>query len=574
MAPALVCLLLCLWSVAGAAEADEAPFAVLLADDTDTRGDWLGAYGFHAYVLCGMRAPHSLCGGEGWPLEYTVSTGDPKDEPRAWKSSCPAENDRSVLLEPNGLKRTPATFDDHGEVRPLGKGPDLCIKMSVPRGPFLVSLYFFEVDWIQYRAHDIKVYAEEGERRLLLQTRADNFFKGRYKRFVVYGPVKLHIVIERGQSPNAQVSGIFLDKLSFPSLLPLKAAEAALAVPDHALADAKVPDWEAAEKSAEEALKQLLSHPHSEAAASNYLRRERLHFLSLKEMEHSSPREYYRSLDKTWGRVAERLSKAAGTVKEGPMALELQLLSYCAARGCCDNASAREETGRIAALLDQPTGGAEDGSMLRAQLLERLLAHFLAQGRRYEATVLFDVYAKFWLESGAPETSRERLVRFANEALRAGVALPAAEALEAWQLQHGDLPAEEQLLIASLFYVAGKNARALEVFQKVEPQMEPGKRHKWVLIAMLTAQLRSARESQAESTLSRLEKQYEGSKEIEEARFRFGVHYFDAQDLARAKKCFGDLRASTDSVIYQGMCNEYLKRIAHLEEVEKQRGGQ
>ncbi len=163
-----------------AAPKQPAPFAVVLADDDDTRGDWIGTYGTHGYVLCGMRSPYDLSGGAGWPpLSYSVATGDPEETARAWRSSAPTERDRSVLLEPSGLKRTAASWDDHGEVYPLGQGPDLHVQISIPDGPFLLSLYFFEIDWIQHRAYRIRVFADNLHGEPLAETEANNFFKGK-----------------------------------------------------------------------------------------------------------------------------------------------------------------------------------------------------------------------------------------------------------------------------------------------------------------------------------------------------------------------------------------------------------
>ena len=204
---------------AGAAVPENAPkpLAIVLAEDSHTRGDWIGTYGTYVYLLCAMRAPHFLCGGRGWPVEVSFATGDPAERIRSWLSTAPAERDRSVLLEPSGLRRTPAALDDHGEVRPLGEGPDLHIGISIPDGSFLLSLYFFEIDWIQYRAYRIKLVADGKKPRILAETTASDFFRGKYKRFVVMGPVKLRIIIERGQSPNAQISGIFLDNSRYAS---------------------------------------------------------------------------------------------------------------------------------------------------------------------------------------------------------------------------------------------------------------------------------------------------------------------------------------------------------------------
>ncbi|MBA7709899.1 hypothetical protein ES703_118825 [subsurface metagenome] len=297
-----------------------------------------------------MRSPHSLYGGKGWPVDFSVATGDPEEVARAWLSSVPAECDGSVLWEPNGLKRTPACFDDHGEVRPLGEGPDLHIRISIPDGQFLLSLYSFEADWIQYRAYRIRVFAEGQADHSLVETRADNFFKGKYKRFIVLGPANLRIVIERGQSPNAQVSGIFLDKFGFPDMYLFDStADSSVAPRDVApLAP------ETAEHAAEDALARLLAAPENRSAQQGYVRHERAFFQAMENHAKTQPEAYCRELERRWTRAERRIDSALAALSRSPLRLELSLLRYYGARAHCDYESARREAQKIArSLLDQ-----------------------------------------------------------------------------------------------------------------------------------------------------------------------------------------------------------------------------
>jgi len=78
----------------------------------------------------------------------------------------------------------------------------------VPAGLYVLSFYFFEIDWPQYRAYDLTLSTEG---RQLARVPVTDFFNGVYKRFVVRGPLQLRAAISRRQSPQALVSGVFLD---------------------------------------------------------------------------------------------------------------------------------------------------------------------------------------------------------------------------------------------------------------------------------------------------------------------------------------------------------------------------
>jgi len=154
-------------------------------------------------------------------------------------------------------------------------------------------------------------------------------------------------------------------------------------------------------------------------------------------------------------------------------------------------------------------------------------------------------------------------------ALRAGVAEPMAEALAAWGAKHRELASSERLLLGNLYYVAGRNAEALRVFKTVEPELAPGSRHRWLLIAMLTAHLRTGRPEEAESTRDRLIAAYPDTAEIDEAKYRFGVHYFHKRRLDEAETCFEQLLASSRSRTFKTMCTQYLERIWHLKSTQE-----
>jgi tetratricopeptide (TPR) repeat protein len=125
------------------------------------------------------------------------------------------------------------------------------------------------------------------------------------------------------------------------------------------------------------------------------------------------------------------------------------------------------------------------------------------------------------------------------------------------------------LLLGSLYYVAGKNNEALAVFKTVEPELQRGEQHRWLLVAMLTAELRVGRLNEAKALMNQLQVAYPGAAELDEARFRLGVFHFDRGELDRARVCFEDLLAASRSPTYRRMCTEYLDRIAHLEDIRR-----
>lgn len=552
---------------AGGAEKEE-PFAVALPDDTETRGDWIGTYGTYAYLLGGMRGRRALHGGE--PVDWSYATGDPDEKARGWQSSMPARRNRTILLEPNGWKRTGACLDDHGEVRPLGEGPNLHLGLSVPDGPFLVSLYFFEVDWIQYREYQIRVLEAETERELL-QMHAGDFLKGIYKRFVVYGPVELKIVIERGLSPNAQTSGIFVDRLTYPSTATLPMVEEFLPVPAPA-DDAEPEDLKSATAAARQALERLRAQPDDPDIAGDYILAER-RFLRAIERLHESERRYYREFSGLWADARERTRAAVQTLPEGPMRFYARLLDYVAAREGCNYPAARSQIQRIGERLAERSIDFGAGAQVQQELLEELLLARLRKGRRNEAMPLAQAYVRAVLKREKPTLARMNLVRLAADGMRARVAMPFARGLERWKEENGPLSVDDRLLLATLYYVAGAHAKANEYYQKAEPDLVLDRKRKWAYLARMTALLRMGREEEAKKVAGKLKKTYPAGPELDEAKYRFCVHYFKSGDLEKARKAFERLLKTTRSVGYKKLCRQYLDRIKHQQEMQSKQGG-
>lgn len=532
------------------AAGSKAARVIQLPDDTETRGDWIGAYGNYVYVLCGMRSPYSFYGGPGWPMPLSFWTSDPDETVRAWLSSAPAHGNRSVLLEPNGLRRTQAVFDDHGETRPIGTGPDLHLSVPVPEGPHLLSMYFFEVDWIQYRDYPVKIYDKTPRRNLLAETRVANFFKGKYARFAILGPLEIEVVIERGQSPNATLSGLFLDRLAPPqgSLLKAFGGEANRAPIG----------IEAAVEQAESALKDLGGAPSPENA-SKYLQCEAAVLDALHRLSRQ-PEQYLAEFYGQYRRMSERINTGLNLTKHPTHRMHLLALGYYASRGACDFAGARLTFSR---LMEEAGGMAKSRANEFPVLyfLRRACVEMLKMARPPEAELAARAYGDAVLKRLDPGDSLDAIVSLGEKAIRGAATKSLAGALERWEREHGLLNTEHSAMLAALYYASGKYGKAREVLPRVERAFPMGPRHRWALVALITSHLNEDDFKAAENALERLTVLYPDSVEITEARYRFAVRRFERREWGEAERIFRDVIGGKHGGRYAKMCNQYIERM-------------
>lgn len=558
--PPWAALLILAWALSALGAPQPGTRAFLLPDDTTTRGDWVGAYGQHAYILFGMRGRHALFGGPGWPIGFSTETGDPTETVRGWQSSAPAHGDRSVLLEPNAIRRVPGAFDDHGETRPMGTGPDLFLDFDLAPGAFLVSLYFFEIDWIQYRAYRILVFDKSQSERPLIETGVDNFLKGKYKRFVVVGPMRVRILIERCDSPNAQTSGLFIDRLPEPDplmfdLIRGEERDAPFRNP---------PAVPIAEFLAETSLNALIEHP-GERTLKAYLDQERALFDAAKRLFDDSIESYCAMIENLWGKAEERLLKALASAAEGEPSWQLHLLRYYASRCRADLHGARQalsDLGREARQSAEAPGAAKRDQINK---LDACVSILLGENRREESLILLETYTALQLASNDPSRAKQEMLPIARQAFEARATLPLARALSQWAKTHGDPPPEDRLLMANLFYTAGENGKAYGLFNSVEPEMNLGKQHRWVLIAMMSAALNNNDIGKAQELYDNISRLYPDSAGLDEATYRFGAHLCRMRQLEEAELWFERLLQTTRSDGYRRLSRQYLQRIHHLQ---------
>lgn len=199
------------------------PGLVVLPDDRTTRGDWYSYYGSEAFVLCAQQSPNDIGGGsrDFWVKPATLSDDEPF---RLWISVAD-DDDPAALYNPVSRVRRSANWDDHGEQVEIGGGPDLLLRIGVPEGHHVLSLYFAN-DHNYYepnRCYTLSVTDAGGE--LLAVTDVEDFGGGVYKQFEVTGPRQLRVHIWRNLSLNTLVSGVFLDGVQPPMSVPSVVAD-------------------------------------------------------------------------------------------------------------------------------------------------------------------------------------------------------------------------------------------------------------------------------------------------------------------------------------------------------------
>jgi hypothetical protein len=229
---------------------------VPLEDDWRTEGQWQGRYGRFWIVLCANWSPKNDVWGAGWNVSYDARMGlnhDPGDSLRYWVQWLATDDNRCLEMSPTYLHsrvikklttwdvdRRESEWDDHGEEYPMNKdGPHIYCSLSIPEGLFYLSLY--EIDpngheWNnRFRDYQISIRLHPGRASLdqrignttimrsfydiaefdrkpeLARARAHDFWGGVYKRFLVRGPARLTVQVNRNYSFNTILAGAMLD---------------------------------------------------------------------------------------------------------------------------------------------------------------------------------------------------------------------------------------------------------------------------------------------------------------------------------------------------------------------------
>jgi hypothetical protein len=227
-----------------------------LEDDWRTEGEWLGRYGRFWIALCANWSPKDDLWGAGWDVQYDARMGlnhRPGDSLRYWVHWLATSDNRCLEMSPTYLHsrvvkklttwdvdRRESEWDDHGETYPMYKdGPHVYCSLNIPAGLFYLSLY--EVDpnghatTERFRDYEISIRPHPGRASLdqrigkttimrsfydivefdqkpeLAHARADDFYNGVYKRFLVRGPARLTVQVNRNHSFNTILPGVMLD---------------------------------------------------------------------------------------------------------------------------------------------------------------------------------------------------------------------------------------------------------------------------------------------------------------------------------------------------------------------------
>jgi tetratricopeptide (TPR) repeat protein len=205
--------------------------AVYLGENRSDFGNWKYNHpGTQALILCAMQCPFDVMAGPGekprasagaqsLPLNYRLSTSDPKEKGRRWISRL-EDPSPSALWDPIRHSFTSSNWDDYGEQYAVGQGPDLIVDLSIPPGAWRLSLSFINDHNYYEPNRAYTVYLKDAEGRFLAGCDVQDHLCGLYKHFAVFGPQELRVYVSRDLSLNTVLSGIFLDPLANPLPVP------------------------------------------------------------------------------------------------------------------------------------------------------------------------------------------------------------------------------------------------------------------------------------------------------------------------------------------------------------------
>ena len=213
----------------------EGPWAQVLDDDWNTKGDWMGHCGTRYAMLCAMQAPfdqfvindpiYTVAGRLG-VHPYKDGKTYAQQGLRHWLHR-ERWDDPRVLYNPLIGYRRQADIDDNGETYPMSyEGPDIWLGVRLPPGTHKVSLYFFNKDGhdganrIRDYLIDVKQGSDDlvaaGQTPTLARARVHDFWGGVYKSFLLQGPGDYLFAVRKNNTFNTVLQGVFIDKLDGP----------------------------------------------------------------------------------------------------------------------------------------------------------------------------------------------------------------------------------------------------------------------------------------------------------------------------------------------------------------------
>ena len=508
-------------------------YVVELPPDRTTRGDWEPAYGRYFYILCGMRSPRSIRGGTAYPY-YKLYTGSPKEVARAWVSGRRTKDDARVLHEPWSRRRTASVWDDHGEEYPIGKGPNLMIDLRLPKGKFRLSLYFFEIDWIQYRAHNIRFWPERKVHRgkPLLSTPINNFFNGTYKRFALFGPARLTIEITREKSPNATLSGLFLDRLTFPRYEYLRGVLGS--VPRVASSRARA-TLAKAQAGAKKALDDLVRSPNGRKELQRYLKAESVVLGALEALERGTPAYYYAHLAAHWQPLLDRVGTALAKSRLAKRSSKVYAISFQARRATHDYAACSAALGDLADALAKDVRAAKGRPEVTARL-QALATGVLGDPACQDVRAAVEKYLAVASSFLSYDNAAAATAKIAREAFFANRPKLTITALETLQRTFPDRVRFNDLaLLGNACWMAGEYEKGIPALEKAIKQMSPGPAQAACMLNLLSCHLGAGRVAKAMEIYDTLAARYPDDDSVAQAQYRFARAYFDQHEYQKSE---------------------------------------
>ena len=192
--------------------------AMFFREDWATQGNWLGRHGHKFTELAATTSPLSNVYQNDTAYNVKPQIGTHYrggDLLRAWRWQPSSEERRVVYLPCNGLRR-PAGWDDHAEAYPWTfEGPDIWIRLKVPRGVNVAAIYFMNFDGQKgsnrFRDYLVEIYRQYMGTAPLARTRVKEFHQGVYKLFLLSGTGPFWVKIAKNNSFNTMVSAVMLD---------------------------------------------------------------------------------------------------------------------------------------------------------------------------------------------------------------------------------------------------------------------------------------------------------------------------------------------------------------------------
>jgi frataxin-like iron-binding protein CyaY len=217
-------------------------YAAYLSEDWKTQGNWVGRTYRDWAILWGVTAPSDH------PLYFTTRfyyahacigpNSNGNDIIRRWIHWLKTDDCRTLYDPCYGYRRQ-AELDDHGEAYVMTKdGPDLWCQITINHtGIFKVGMYFFNKDGHahqnKFRDYTIEIYPTTTEQlslknwqtlskyaelqtnriKPLAKSRIRDFWGGVHKQFIVRGPARYFIKVDRNYSYNTILSSISIDRL-------------------------------------------------------------------------------------------------------------------------------------------------------------------------------------------------------------------------------------------------------------------------------------------------------------------------------------------------------------------------